>query len=288
MNIMFVLWLVFGASIAAAMVWLLFLCRKPMTLCLTFDDGLADHHDIVAPLLAQYGWVGAFNVPTGFLEEDRQPLSEWQLRDCCLTGSGRELMTWADVCDLLAWGHEVYPHTVDHADLVDLDQAGRRAELVREIVESKNSFFKQTGRDPLYFCLPHNKNNQVVTSIIRKNGMEPFSCSRLNFGEPGHCNYFGTITEYLTVRYEGGCCHVDVMCHGIRKSGCGWRPFADVDAFKCFLDEIKGLEVRRMVKVVSYSSSHTPNCHISRLLRIYEWMSFRCRNLLFRMRRIFM
>lgn len=40
------------------------LLTRPMTCCLTFDDGLKVHAEIAAPLLEKFGWRGTFNVPT--------------------------------------------------------------------------------------------------------------------------------------------------------------------------------------------------------------------------------
>ncbi len=43
----------------------------PKAVALTFDDGLADHHDVVLPLLAERGLVGSFYLPSAPIAEGR-------------------------------------------------------------------------------------------------------------------------------------------------------------------------------------------------------------------------
>lgn len=267
-------------ALAAAIGWLHFVCLRPMTFCLTFDDGMKAHATIAAPELEKRGWRGAFNVPTNIIGGAK--LSDVQLNDMGLCGHEDMLMDWDDVNMLLAHGHEVGPHTSDHVDLVDLERAGRLDEIDRQIRQSKQTFEQKTGLCPRFFCLPHNKNSTFVTAAIRRCGMEPFSCSRLNFGEPGHMNYFGTITDYLTEQYRFGRSHVDIMIHGILKSQGGWRPFADEASFAAFLDEIVRMERGRKIKVVSYSSVHGGSGIAGRVADVWRRVEAKARRAVFK------
>lgn len=169
-----------GALVALVVGWAMWVCLRPMTFCLTFDDGLKAHADIAGPMLRQRGWVGAFNVPTSVIGCGR--LTMEQAKDLCLVGHEDRRMTWDDVRELLKAGHEVYPHTCDHADLPTLERAQQTQELERQVVEAKRTFIEQTGIVPRYFCLPHNTCTPTVAALIRREGMEPIAGFRANFG----------------------------------------------------------------------------------------------------------
>ena len=258
------------------------LVRHPMTFCLTFDDGMKAHATIAAPELERRGWRGAFNVPTAVI--GGCGLDAAQLVDMGLEGHEDHLMDWDDVKSLIANGHEVYPHTRDHADLVDLERAGRFDEAERQIVEAKADFIAKTGVVPRFFCLPHNKCSARVAECVRKHGMEPFSCARLNFGEPGHMGYYGTITDYLTQEYRFGRRHVDIMIHGITREEGGWRPFEDTVAFCAFLDEIVALERKGMIRVVPYSKAHGGSGFFGRLKNFMLCVETKARRMVFKLR----
>ena len=227
-----------------------------ITLCLTFDDGLKDHHDIVAPLLEEHGWRGAFNVPTSLMDERERLKDRGWVRDICLEGHEDNLMTWVDVRDLIERGHDVYPHTCDHLNLLRLEEDGRIGEVRAQIENSKQQFVKHTGLIPDFFCSPHNKKSKIIERIVRKNGMELFECWRENFGEKIPYVYQGTITEFIKERADAGWMHVDIMIHGVDRAHGGWAPFVSKEEFAAFLDEITVMESNGLVKVVSYSASH--------------------------------
>lgn len=225
-----------------------------MTLCITFDDGLLSHARIAAPYLEKYGWVGTFNVPTDLLFG--KSLTRQQYADMGILGKERQVMSWDDARSLLSRGHEVYPHTCGHKDLVDLVNNGDLESAEYEIRESIMAYLKELGAKPAFFCLPHNKSSAKVINMLRSFDVEPLSCSRLNFGDPGHMGYYGSIKEYLLSERRFGRVHVDIMVHGITPETGGWRPFKNMVAFIRFLEEIKQLEDAGLIRVVSYVSSH--------------------------------
>jgi len=231
---------------------------KPMTFCLTFDDGLKSHVRLAAPLLEKFGWRGVFSVPTEIVTAGR--VTPQQADDMCLVGNEWNVMSWEDVKALLAHGHTVCPHTATHADLLTLERAHRLDEVEREIAVSKRQFVERTGVTPKWFCLPHCSGGPEVAALVRKHGMEPINGAgkwRVNFGEhsPDGQSY-SDITSFLRRFYWLGFAHVDVMIHGVARQEGGWRPFEDAAAFESFLAAIRAEEAAGRVKVVDYEAGH--------------------------------
>jgi len=231
---------------------------KPMTFCLTFDDGLKTHARVAAPLLEKYGWRGVFSVATEIATKGR--LTPRQAEDMCLVGNEWNVMSWEDVKALLVRGHVVCPHTATHADLQALEAAGRMDEVAREIAESKRQFAAHAGVTPALFCLPHCSGSAEVMALVRRHGMEPINGRgkwRVNFGEysPDGQSY-SDITSFLRRFYYLGFAHVDVMIHGVVRREGGWRPFEDATAFEDFLKAIKAEEDAGRVRVVDYETGH--------------------------------
>src|SRR5262245_35001667 len=106
---------------------------------LSFDDGLASHARVVAPILERQGIVGWFFVPAG-LVGDGVPVRDAQFPEAS--------MTWADV-RRLAERHVVGSHTMSHCRL---RSTLSDEELAREIPESKRVLEAGLGREVPVFC----------------------------------------------------------------------------------------------------------------------------------------
>lgn len=76
---------------------------------LTFDDGLSEHY-FAANLLKSHGLRGTFYINSG-------------------TIGSSERMIWQNVKDMYADGHEIGGHTINHANLGDIDTTSRRREI---------------------------------------------------------------------------------------------------------------------------------------------------------------
>jgi len=230
---------------------------KPMTFCLTFDDGLKTQARVAAPLLEKFGWHGLFSVPTQIVTAGR--VTPEQAEDMCLVGNEQNIMSWDDVKDLMAHGHTLCPHTATHADLLTLEEAGRLDEVEREIVSSKREFTERTGVTPAFFCLPHCSGGPEVAALVRKHGMEPINGAgkwRVNFGEySSDGQSYSDITAFLRRFYYLGFAHIDIMIHGVTRQEGGWRPFEDAVAFERFLGAIRDEETAGRVKVVDYDEA---------------------------------
>lgn len=223
-----------------------------MTVSLTFDDGLRAHKTIAAPLLEKYGWTGAFNVCTDFLDPNPETLTEHKLDILGLRGHSDARMNWADAIQLLKGGHEVYPHGCSHEDLGSLWKAGEQDVVRHEIHDSIAAYRQHIGRDPRFFCCPHLAWTVGVRDLIHDEHVEMFNNVRLELGT-GDVN---RVVDLLFDWYYWGRSHVDLMFHGIVAREGGFRPFADEAEFESVLATLKRLEEQGKIKVVPYSKSH--------------------------------
>jgi peptidoglycan/xylan/chitin deacetylase (PgdA/CDA1 family) len=117
---------------------------KAAALSLTFDDGLASHVDIAAPLMHERGLLATFFIVIGHVG----------------IPYGAEWAEWQTVVDM---GHEIASHTINHLDLTTISSE----ELWREIVLSK-TYFEQniTNARIQTFCYPGGAYNQNVIDLI--------------------------------------------------------------------------------------------------------------------------
>lgn len=229
--------------------------RPKMTVSITFDDGLKSHL-IAARELERYGWRGAFNVITDFASSDDPKLSQWQLIDLCVDDRKGRFMNWNDISELVKHGHEVYPHTCDHSDLVELSQKCNGHELCRQVEDSINACLQHLGVRPKFFCLPHNTINQEVALVLRQNKIVPFARNRVNFGSDTPRTSMLSISNYIKECRLAGRRHLDLMIHGILGVGDGWRSFSGVDDFREFCADLHMAEQNGLIEVVPYAKAH--------------------------------
>lgn len=103
----------------------------PKPVMLSFDDGYVDDHDVVLPLLRQYGMVGTFAVTANLV--------------------GRPgYMTRAMVRDLADNGMDVESHAVDHVSVSKLSYP----EQVYQLCTSRRILMDWTGKDVRHFIYP--------------------------------------------------------------------------------------------------------------------------------------
>lgn len=131
--------------------------RRPRPgIVLTFDDGLRSNFEVAAPLLERHGLRGWFFVPTGFIDcpaaSQRAYASRHNLLGAILEPrreDDRVAMTWQELRELTARGHEVGSHTQSHARLgEDVDPGTVR----REVLDSKSIAEARLGVAVRSFC----------------------------------------------------------------------------------------------------------------------------------------
>jgi len=92
-------------------------------LAITFDDGYVGNATIAAPILEKYNERACFFVTTNWIESDHVPW--WDEEKNIQT----QWMTWDQVRELRARGHDVGSHTLTHPDLGVVPPEVGRAEI---------------------------------------------------------------------------------------------------------------------------------------------------------------
>jgi peptidoglycan/xylan/chitin deacetylase (PgdA/CDA1 family) len=125
---------------------------------LSMDDGYRSTWKIAGPLLKRYGFKAVY-----FLISSQ-------------VGAGKNFLTWADVRELLAAGHEVGSHSVKHSNLA---KPGRNEgpvayaqRLRREVVESKKILQEKLGLPVRSLAYPLGAYNPTVEAVAVKAGYD--------------------------------------------------------------------------------------------------------------------
>ena len=201
---------------------------SPLQLTLTFDDGIKDHYSIAVPELEKRGWRGLFCIITDKVGTDGH-------------------VTWDDVRDMVKRGHEIAAHTVSHVDLAALARAGNTNEIRRQVAACCEKIKAETGVCPRLLCLPFTRWTPAVVDIAKTCGVETMLVNRNCFGDFDR-RVDATIDELRARNAE----RTDFLVHGICPEGGGWKPFASVEAFCGYLDDIREQEKAGKVCVCPY------------------------------------
>jgi len=205
---------------------------EPMTVTLTFDDGVKGHLLLAAPAIESNGWHGTFNIVT-----------DW-------VGVKGECLTWDEVRELRRRGHEIASHTATHPHLRDLYNNGKTNEVRRELVEARDRLTKELGVTPRFMCLPYSQTTREVNALSRSLGQEPMVLERFNVGNNVTPEKFA---KQLDAWIASGLKRKDLLFHGITPETGGWRPFAKVEEFDACIAAIREREQAGKLKVVSYA-----------------------------------
>jgi peptidoglycan/xylan/chitin deacetylase (PgdA/CDA1 family) len=116
----------------------------PRAVALTFDDGLKNVADEVAPLLAEHDFNATFFCVAGRLGQR----SDWSQ---ALRSRPQPLLSHSEVAELAEWGFEIGSHGLQHARLDGL----RQRELELEVLTSRDLLEDVTGVAVQSFALPY-------------------------------------------------------------------------------------------------------------------------------------
>jgi len=225
----------------------------PMTVTLTFDDGVKGHIRHAAPILEKYGYRGTFNIVTDWIGQEKK-------------------MSWNEVRELRRRGHEIACHTKTHRSLTDLLFAGKTNEVVRELAESRDVIKREAGVAPRFLCHPFVHASPAVDALVRAEGMEPYACNRFNVGgDVSPAAFAKALDEWIA----HGVRSKDILFHGITAETGGWKPFASERDFEACVAEISRREKAGQLRVVSYAEFRSERDR-SHPLPTSSWPSAAC------------
>ena len=129
---------------------------------LTFDDGYRTLHDVVAPLLSQYGYPATVYLNTGEIREhEHQPSS---------TGQGHypaeEFMLWSEVEDLLRQQWTIGSHGLRHLDLTVQPETI----ITEQLIGSKREISTRLGQECRHFSYTWGRHNSQVRRLVAEAG----------------------------------------------------------------------------------------------------------------------
>ena len=112
---------------------------KACAISYTFDDGLKEHYTLIAPALEKQGFRGTFWINGNTLQDST-----------AVRGIPR--VTWGELKEMAAKGHEISNHGWSHKNLTKLEGEALRT----EIEKNDTAIFNHTGVFPRTFCYPGN------------------------------------------------------------------------------------------------------------------------------------
>lgn len=130
--------------------------KRPRGIVITFDDGCASDLNVALPLLKNAGFGATFYITLGFLGQPGYLLP-------------RQVREIGDA------GFDVGCHSMTHAYLDDLDEAGLR----REVVDAKAQLEDILGRPVYHYSCPGGRWNPQVARVARQAGYRSVATSRV-------------------------------------------------------------------------------------------------------------
>ena len=182
----------------------------------TFDDGNKDNYTLAVPELESRGWRGTFWVNCSSIPGE-------------VGGRGYK-MTWDDLCDLHARGHEISNHGWSHKKMTKIPYE----EAVREIERNDSAICAHLGVKPTTFCYPFNSKNKEIVELASK-GRVGTRTFQYRFGEQASDE---KMRSRMDKTIEEGKWAV-WMTHGITR---GYDCFKDMSRYTSFLDYVKDRE----------------------------------------------
>jgi peptidoglycan/xylan/chitin deacetylase (PgdA/CDA1 family) len=125
---------------------------------LTFDDAFADVSHALA-LLESRGFGATVYVPTGYVGAT----AEWLQKE---GQSGRPLLSWAALGDVVAHGFEVGGHSHTHAHLDELTSEN----AFRELAVCRSLLSDRLGVEPRSICYPFGHATRTTLRLARSAG----------------------------------------------------------------------------------------------------------------------
>ena len=132
--------------------------KKDRVAAITFDDGFLSVYQDAMPILDELG----FSATNFFVSSHMGLDNSWDNE----RSERNKIMTFDEMRDWAAHGHEVGGHTLDHLHLKDipLDEAKR------QIVENKQKLEEELGAPLVSFAYPFGDENEAIRKIVHEAG----------------------------------------------------------------------------------------------------------------------
>jgi peptidoglycan/xylan/chitin deacetylase (PgdA/CDA1 family) len=122
---------------------------------LTFDDGFADFHAVVLPVLLRYRLTATLYVVAGCIGDT----SRWLEHEECRS---LPMLSWSQLLDIAKSGIEIGAHTMSHPSLDTI----RLSQAQVEISQSKRSLEDRLGISVESFAYPYGNFSRAVRDLV--------------------------------------------------------------------------------------------------------------------------
>lgn len=119
---------------------------KDAAISYTFDDGLQEHYTVLRDKLKKHGFVATFGIIGSKVGRDHK---------------GTPVMTWEQLRQLLADGHEISNHGWEHRNVTTLAPE----ELRHEIMANDSMIHDSVGVCPRSFIYPGNRHDDATVAV---------------------------------------------------------------------------------------------------------------------------
>lgn len=191
----------------------------------TFDDGLRDQYTLAVPMLNEVGFRGTFFVIPGHTAAT--PALGEQKQD---TKRGWGGISWPELEEMTARGHEIANHTWSHRSLAELSPE----EVTAEISRSRDEITKHLGKPPLTLAFPFNQS----TPAVRAAALASHAACRIYQTGAGGKSSAGSLNAWADKQVRDRAWGV-LMMHGIAR---GYAAFEDPEALRAHLRYAKSRE----------------------------------------------
>lgn len=180
----------------------------------TFDDGIIDHYELVAPALERRGMRGTFWIIGSTISNDPESKG----------------MNWDKIREMEANGHEIGSHGWKHINLLEATPEER----LEEIVRNDSVFVANLGHKALTFCYPFNAFDDEIVKLCSA-GRVGTRTFQKGMGQQSRHSTTEELQGWLKQTVDKGEWGV-TMIHGIHN---GWDQWVvDENVLWNFFDEV--------------------------------------------------
>lgn len=195
---------------------------RAAALSYTFDDGLRDQFTHAAPMLDEAGFKGTFFVIPGRVSPDASD-AEARQGDKRAWGT----ITWDELRDLSARGHEIANHTWSHPNLVKLPPD----EITAQIDQAADAIAREIGRPTLTLAFPFNADTPEIRALAFKRHVATRDYQMGVGGKTTAESFNAWADKQVRDRAWGV-----AMFHGIVR---GYAALSDPEIFRAHLKHVK-------------------------------------------------